>query len=415
MDLFDIVAARAGGSGGSGAPQVQADWKINDENSKAYIKNRPFTVKIIENIYDYEFTTTITNIPNLREFKEGETYEVHIEATQGTQNFVYDYPELEVTNLSFLTGVNSPGFLLAPSGTSEVPPESIGATTEDFLFVLINDTLATDTNTFTEVEGTCSIISMKNSFSSDEEHLISFIIKKIEKETNVDEAYISLLQPNWSEEDNNMAGYIQNKPFGEEVVFTQDWIPQDGLNIVETGETSGWSVAETGWKLNTANTSDWKITQVIFDKSNQNIVITEMSDVYTYSVADLLSIKNIDPDDYPGCDDWWVTGIGSSLDQIIIATGFSANKTFTDISSVELSTITAADNTFLLQAEDSAASVKFGIKNYNGLAKEIKKLDKKYVSVPLPPTTNTISSGSTSIPTAGAVYDAIFGLTEASY
>ena len=41
MDLFDIVAARQG-SGGSGTPQVQSDWNEINENSKAYIKNKPF-------------------------------------------------------------------------------------------------------------------------------------------------------------------------------------------------------------------------------------------------------------------------------------------------------------------------------------------------------------------------------------
>lgn len=40
MDLFDIVAARVGGTGGGETPQKQADWEQNDSSKKDYIKNR---------------------------------------------------------------------------------------------------------------------------------------------------------------------------------------------------------------------------------------------------------------------------------------------------------------------------------------------------------------------------------------
>lgn len=39
MDLFDIVAARQGGTGG-GTPQKQADWNENNSSKKSFIKNR---------------------------------------------------------------------------------------------------------------------------------------------------------------------------------------------------------------------------------------------------------------------------------------------------------------------------------------------------------------------------------------
>ena len=50
MDLFDIVAARQGGTGG-GAPQKQADWNQNDSSKKDYIKNRTHWKEEVERDY----------------------------------------------------------------------------------------------------------------------------------------------------------------------------------------------------------------------------------------------------------------------------------------------------------------------------------------------------------------------------
>lgn len=50
MDLFDIVAARQGGTGG-GAPQKQADWNQNDSSKKDYVKNRTHWKEEVERDY----------------------------------------------------------------------------------------------------------------------------------------------------------------------------------------------------------------------------------------------------------------------------------------------------------------------------------------------------------------------------
>ena len=105
MDLFDIVAARVGGSGGD-APQKQSDWAQNDSSKKDYIKNRTHWKEEIERDY--------TELPNIEpdqttgfveygkriglEIGKEYTLEAHLKdgTIQTTQAVAIEMPEDEI-------------------------------------------------------------------------------------------------------------------------------------------------------------------------------------------------------------------------------------------------------------------------------------------------------------------------------
>lgn len=215
MDLFDIVAARAGGSGGGGAPQVQSDWEQNDSSKKDYIKNRPFYEE--EGIVDFctgmvvPSSADSTNIVNfeMEALSMEEQYEVIL--TIGTTTTTYSdvspvyYPGTEFVSLVF-----------APSEEADIP---VSVETSDFMFMVISEVDMTDTTHPIYKENNATAYGM--SLSQPEENII-LSIKGKGVSTQVNEKYVPAFQSNWEETDNTKINYIQNKPFYAEDVLYED-------------------------------------------------------------------------------------------------------------------------------------------------------------------------------------------------
>lgn len=67
MDLFDIMAARTGNSGGGASSQEQSDWETKDSSKQSYIKNRPF-------FEDYETEVTVKEINAITSISDKDSF-----------------------------------------------------------------------------------------------------------------------------------------------------------------------------------------------------------------------------------------------------------------------------------------------------------------------------------------------------
>lgn len=243
MDLFDIVAARQGSSGG-GTPQVQSDWEQDDSSKKDYIKNKPFEIETeYVDILEHSFTFTSSLSKGTIFPKEGISLEPYVEDSVTVEVPMLGIKVEEVTVNKVSMGEEDLLFLvILPEQDTDYWYNQIKgtfsldfqySTTKEPLLLYYTEDIGLINPSLKGRSMICAgIIDKENNFVSGERSAKLKIYKK--EEFSIEEPYIPMFQSDWEESNPSNIAYIQNRThYDDKDVYTKSFVfPKKKIDFV---------------------------------------------------------------------------------------------------------------------------------------------------------------------------------------